>query len=260
MNCKDALDLLYDIIDKEAKEIDSEEVKEHLENCRDCFKVFQVEESIQNLINEKVKLSLNDGVSPDKLDNLKSKIMNKLDDIDAEQVDNKIAGFLRMPVKLLVVAASLVIFVGAAFLSADLYRHNDHYMPIEKAHFAVLDNLDNFKTASADYNFSRQISGNIEGYTLIGVVLEEICNCSMDHAVFEKDGDLVSVFIVSASDFQIPEDLENSKIIENNVTYYDHNCRGCRLVFRKNGDKIYITASNNKELNFFQFSPFLAAI
>ena len=32
MNCQEALDLLYDIIDKEASEIDTQEVKRHLDH------------------------------------------------------------------------------------------------------------------------------------------------------------------------------------------------------------------------------------
>jgi len=44
MNCQEALSLLYDVIDKEASQIDIKEVQKHLDCCQDCLKRFQVEE------------------------------------------------------------------------------------------------------------------------------------------------------------------------------------------------------------------------
>ena len=35
MKCQEALDLLYEIIDKEASEIDTQAVKRHLDYCQD---------------------------------------------------------------------------------------------------------------------------------------------------------------------------------------------------------------------------------
>ena len=56
MECQDALDLLHEIIDKEASDIDTAQVKEHLEKCRDCFKKFKVEESVQAFWMKRSKL------------------------------------------------------------------------------------------------------------------------------------------------------------------------------------------------------------
>ena len=85
MNCQDALDLLYDIIDREASEIDAQRVKEHLENCRDCFEVYRLEQSVQDLINERVQNSVD---SP-RVDDLKAKIMTRLDEIDRENPNKR---------------------------------------------------------------------------------------------------------------------------------------------------------------------------
>jgi len=50
MNCQEALSLLYDVIDKEASEIDAREVEKHLKNCQDCAGVYRLEQSVNELI------------------------------------------------------------------------------------------------------------------------------------------------------------------------------------------------------------------
>ncbi|RKX23560.1 MAG: hypothetical protein DRP45_10300 [Candidatus Zixiibacteriota bacterium] len=80
MNCQEALSLLYDIIDKEASEIDVAQVQEHLNRCRDCAGIYKIEESISRLIQEKLK---HKEPTPC-FDVLKSNVLQQLDDIDAE--------------------------------------------------------------------------------------------------------------------------------------------------------------------------------
>ena len=79
INCVDALRLLYDIIDKEASEIDIKQVQQHRERCRHCFELYRVEYAIQDFIVEKLK-----GTNPVcSLETLKSKVLGKIDEIDS---------------------------------------------------------------------------------------------------------------------------------------------------------------------------------
>jgi len=78
MNCQEALSLLYDIIDKEASEIDVKEVEEHLRNCQDCSGVYRLERSVNELVQEK----LTHQKATPKLDSLKAKVLAELDEID----------------------------------------------------------------------------------------------------------------------------------------------------------------------------------
>jgi mycothiol system anti-sigma-R factor len=82
MNCQEALSLLYDVIDKEASEIDMAQVREHLDRCHDCAGVYKIEQSISRMIIEKAR-------SPETnphFDALKAKVLRQLDDIDDETV------------------------------------------------------------------------------------------------------------------------------------------------------------------------------
>ena len=75
MNCQEALNLLYDIIDKEASEIDTEQVQEHLSRCRHCSEIYRVEKSVNALLRAKMQTS-----SPEKcVDALKSRVLGELD-------------------------------------------------------------------------------------------------------------------------------------------------------------------------------------
>ena len=80
MNCQEALSLLYDIIDNEASEIDSQQVREHLENCTDCDGVFRLEESVNELLRARLK---NPKPNP-RLKALKAKVLSQFDAIDCE--------------------------------------------------------------------------------------------------------------------------------------------------------------------------------
>jgi len=80
MNCQEALDLLYDIIDSETSEIDVQHVREHLKNCEDCNGVYRLEQAVDELLRARLE-----NPSPNsRLVSLKAKVLNRLDDIDCE--------------------------------------------------------------------------------------------------------------------------------------------------------------------------------
>lgn len=80
MNCQEALNILYDIIDREASQIDVHQVEEHLAKCKDCSGVYEVEHSIARLIKERL-------ANPEPTPNfakLKATVLKQLDEIDTE--------------------------------------------------------------------------------------------------------------------------------------------------------------------------------
>ena len=85
INCQEALELLYDIIDREASEIDTQEVKEHLSKCGKCLEKYKLEESVNDLIQAKIGKPTEDTSEiSDKVEGLKIKIMDHLDAVDEE--------------------------------------------------------------------------------------------------------------------------------------------------------------------------------
>ncbi len=264
MNCQDALDLLYDIIDREASEIDAQRVKEHLENCRDCFEVYRLEQSVQDLINERVQNSFD---TP-RVDDLKAKIISRLDEIDRENPNKRETSFFRLTTRTLVAAASLVILIGASFFIAAFYRHNDLYMPLERAHWSAEENPDDYLNqpvtsailADIRQNHRYDLAPEIMDFTLIGGNTEEISGASMSHLVYRNDKGYVSVFIVPADQFEISSDLDGSRVVMGGNVFFDHNCRGCRLVYHRAGPLVVITASTDREVDLYSFVPELSVI
>lgn len=80
MNCQEALSLLYDIIDREASEIDAREVEEHLAQCRDCSGLYKIERSIAKLLQE--RLVQHEPTAH--FAELKTSVLRQLDQIDSE--------------------------------------------------------------------------------------------------------------------------------------------------------------------------------
>lgn len=258
MNCQEALSLLYDIIDKESSEIDAKEVKEHLDKCKHCFEAYRLEQSIQNFIDEKLAKDQ----SPAKLDHLKSKIIQNLDELDTCHSAKSKNKFFRLPVLLIAAAASIVILLGSAFIANSFDDHNRYYIPLERAHWAALEDTAfgnktdlNSLINEAYQNYRYQIDNTVGEFQLIGGHYEEILDAHMIHFIYKENGRLVSVFIASESEFQIPSELEHTGVIHNNIKLFDHDCKGCRLVYQKQGFTIIITASTDKDVDLMEFIP-----
>ena len=80
MNCQQAIELVYDIIDNEASEIDVQQIRDHLKNCEDCDGVFRLEQAVNDLLRARLE---NPTPSP-QLKSLKSRVLSQLDKIDCE--------------------------------------------------------------------------------------------------------------------------------------------------------------------------------
>ena len=80
MNCQEALNLLYDIVDNEASEVDVQNVQEHLKDCKDCDGIYRLEQAVNELLHARLE---NPSTSP-QLAFLKTKVIGQLDEIDCE--------------------------------------------------------------------------------------------------------------------------------------------------------------------------------
>ncbi len=270
MNCQEVLNLLYDIIDKEASEVDVREVEEHLKHCRDCFGVYKVENALQDFINEKLKTK-NEPTA--KLESLRLKIVEKLDQVDCETNNrsstNQVKAVRRPPyqgfTKILAAAAVIVLMIGAGFLLSGYFHHDEFYIPLEQAHWSAEKNLNSYKNIQNLYNALSRVTNElhykpeqkVHDFNLVGGNNEEIMQTSMTHLVYAdtKETRLISVFVVPADNFIIDEELKNSQVKINDITFYDHNCRGCRLVFHREGDLMIITATKEKNVDLLEFIP-----
>ena len=257
MNCQEALSLLYDIIDKEASEVDTKKVQEHLSKCRDCFEVYRLEKSIHGFIEAKLE-----NVQPEvELTHLKSKVMSKLDEVDRESV--KRSPF-RLAAMSLAAAAVIVLIFGAVSLVTDFLDHDRDYIPLERAHFTAVENYEVYSNTN-DPNASNlpkicndlhyNLEEEVNGFTLIGSKTVEILGVEMAHFVYSNKDKFVSVFVAPSDKFAIPDELESTLVVKDNIEFFDHFCRGCHLMFHMCSSAVVITATTDPDTELLGFVP-----
>ncbi|MBI5266136.1 MAG: zf-HC2 domain-containing protein [candidate division Zixibacteria bacterium] len=263
MNCQEALNLLYEIIDKEASDIDAAQVREHLGNCRHCFEVYRLESAVNDLLTEKVKAA----ASPRSLDGveaIRGKLLAQLDQIDTETrrepapTNRKPFGNIAMT---LGIAASLIVILGAAFVGRDLIRHREVFMPLEQAHWRVENNVEIPSDHSLTAERIRALADSIHlslaqqvgEFTLVSGHVEELLGVRMGHFVYENEKQMISVFAAPAAQFNIPDDVRDNVVSSDGVQYFSHNCRGCRLLFVRDGEWVLVAATTDKNLDMTTF-------
>ena len=248
MTCQEALSLLYDIIDKEASQIDTEHVEAHLRKCHNCSFVYRVEKSVNELIRE--KLSHIDGENEEPA--------------ETEQVRTRVESEPAFRLgRVLAIAASIVVIVGAVYYGNSFLSHQKLYRPLEKAHSQACQHLDEFQDASNTWSAQSRIAEQmaydlkptVEGFNLIGGHLEIIDGVQIAHFLYSRDGKIVSVFIAEAGAFQIPEELHETRVIRGDISFFDHNCRSCRLVYHRIGNAVVITATEERDVELLDFVP-----
>lgn len=257
MNCQEALDLLYDIIDKEASEIDTQQVQEHLSHCRDCFEKYKIEGAVHDFI--MAKLTAN--TPPPRVEALRSRIISRLDSIDQEiEGKNGRPPFWNTTFTL-AIAAFVVVSIGAAYLVAGLFAHNDLYMPLERAHFNAAEASNgspaDFDAAMTQINneLHYELSRQVGSFALAGGHMEDVKGTQMAHFVYRQGDKAVSVFVAPASKLEIPENLRKTLVHKNGFDLFDHNCRGCRLVYHRDGDVMVVTATTDRQTDLLNFLP-----
>jgi anti-sigma factor (TIGR02949 family) len=260
MNCQEALSLLYDVIDKEASEIDAREVEEHLKNCHDCAGVYRLERSVNELIKEKLRAQ---EVNP-RVDNLKTKILAQLDEVDRENRPPEAAAPTSFRLgRALAIAASVIIVLGAFFIGFGVFEKHEAYLPLEESHWTASANIDAYRSnvvtslarVQVQQDWAREIPEALRSFDLVGGQLETLCEMPVAHFIYNRDDQVVSVFFVCAKAYQLPEDLLAHVVNHNGVEFYDHNCRGCRLVYHRAGDAWVVTATTERDIDLLSFVP-----
>lgn len=263
MNCQEALNLLYEIIDKEASDIDAAQVREHLGNCRHCFEVYRIESAVNDLLTEKVKAAS----SPRSLDGveaIRGKLLAQLDQIDIETRrdpapnNRKPFGNIAMT---LGIAASLIVILGAAFVGRDLIRHREVFMPLEQAHWRVETKAETPADSSVTADHVRALADSIHlplsqqvgDFALVNGHVEELLGVRMGHFIYENGKQMVSVFAAPAAQFNIPNEVRDNVVTSDGVQYFSHNCRGCRLLYVRDGEWVLVGATTDRNLDMTTF-------
>lgn len=259
MNCQEALDLLYDIIDKEASDIDTQQVQAHLKKCGECFEKYRLESSIQEFIQAKLR----DDQPAVSLERLKSKVSARLDEVDRNGGGRKAGSPYRLAFITVAAAALLVLMIGGAGVVSDFITHTATYAPLEQAHFRLVEagdlNENEFVAESAISPMLEQTGYELRPavgeFTLASGKIEEVMGAQMNHLAYVNDAKVVSVFIVPADQFSIPDDLLETRTVRGDLELFDHNCPTCRLVYHLCGSVVIITATSDRSVELLDFIP-----
>ena len=260
MNCQEALTLLYDIIDKEASDIDAAEVAAHLDKCHDCLQKYNLESSVNALVNERLKSAKATKCT----EVIRKNIITRLDVIDG-QSGAPGARSKRFPfgntALVMAIAATVVLVVGGIFVAASLKDHRSVFLPFEEAHWnaegvkaGATDPLAMVQAVQFAHAEQYELNESYEGFSLVGASVESVMDVRMGHFIYEKGKVRVSVFVAPPS-FEIPAELEKFAVIVNGTKMFDHNCRGCRLVYHRAGNAVIVTATTEKDVDLLKFNP-----
>ena len=270
MNCQEALNLLYDIIDKEASEIDTQQVQEHLSRCRHCSEIYKIEKSVNALLKAKMQAS-----SPAPcVDALKLRVLNELDAVDGDlHHHHKDSGETKGGApsapsfrigRYLAVAAALVVVAVGIFYATRVSSHSAAFVPIEQAHMSAVDNLDAFRNSAVTMNMIGALNSQlyysmepeVHGFYMVGGRSETIDSMKVMHFIYRNAGDkVVSVFVADQHYLTIPDELKDSAINHNGTTFFDHNCHGCHLVYHQDGPVVVVTATTDHSVELLDFVP-----
>lgn len=259
MNCQEALDLLYDIIDKEANEIDAAEVQRHVDGCRDCLKIYRLETSVHELIAARLKNNGSEG----NIEGLKAKIVMQLDAIDKENTPGTPPRSFSLIAKSLVAVASVVIVIGAVSLTSDYFQHADLFVPFEVSHQQAVERTiapPDIAPVSSYLGLDFSGLGHEQGFTLVDHSTETFYGVDMAHLVYRNGEQTVSVFAAPSSKYAIPDDLSDAAVSLGGLMFYAHRCHDCYLLFHEVGNAVIIVASEKENFDLFPFSPIKSVV
>jgi len=212
LNCKDALRLLFDVIDRVADQLDIVEVEKHLQKCRHCMARYEFEKTFRTFVTEK-------GYNPCDTSKVKQDILRKLDMIDAAGEVGVTERPFRFPRWRFAAAAVLILGIVGAFWAGTAWRGHAPLESFVRAHYAhQSDGTTVFASGSGPLDFL---------YQQTGLRLEPSDKCPVDHirsvavdtvegTVFGRinltcdNGNAVTLFVASADDFALPAEPQET--------------------------------------------------
>lgn len=242
MNCRDALRLLYDVVDREASEHDSTQVHEHLKTCRKCASRYELERTFKNCIEQKGQFS-------PECQELKSRILQQLDAIDgaAGEVGPFYPPF-RWAAITLAAAATVVLCLVAAFSLKGYYRQQTEFIPFVKAHLAHQVDANNAVLTPEPLDFLYRQTG-IHLQPSPQFSLENIISVTIDTVkgirfgrieLLESDGEKMSLFVTTSDVYRLPngpcELVNGSELLVNC-------CKKCTLIGFTHDNLVFVAVA-----------------
>ncbi|MBN2227245.1 MAG: zf-HC2 domain-containing protein [candidate division Zixibacteria bacterium] len=262
MTCEEALRRLYEVIDKEASEIDVKEVQEHLAHCENCMARYEFEAMFKTFVCDKAS-------SSPKADDLKKRILTRID--ESEDKPNR---FFNRPFRyqavIIAAAAALILCIVAAFSVAGYYRYHTFIEPFENCHMAgvqayrtsqaddpAIDPRDPEVLAFLQKSIPVTVNDSMPGFLMIGSCLDNIQNCRFAHFQYAHDQSLVSLFVGNDDGINLPG---FEQVTIDGIDFYQYTCKSCQIMYWKENGMIMVAVSEDKTLELSEIRTVLSAI
>ncbi len=245
MNCRDALRLLYDVVDNEANEDEKNQVQEHLKKCRHCSARYELEMKFKNCVEKK------GAFSPDCAD-LQKRILDQLDSIDdtaAGEVGTSPFPFKWIAVSFAAAAAIILCFAAASLLN-DFYHVQNDIMPFTKAHMVSLtrDHAPMASSEAFDFLYEHtgirlQLPPEVNPEDVHSVMIDTIKGVPFGCIQLTgAEKEIVSIFVASKEAYTLPESpcelIRGSKMLVSG-------CRQCNLVGCERRGLVFLAVSRD---------------
>ncbi len=262
ITCEEALKKLYEVIDKEADEVDTKKVQEHLKSCKSCMSRYEFESMFKHFVVKKAE-------SSQKHEQLRNRILSRISEAESSGGGGLFGGRFRFGAVLMAAAAALVIFVISALALADFYRHKEYTYPFEAHHMenriedvqsaTVAQTVDAGRYLVNDLHLA--VNGDEKQLRFIDAGTVEIQDKEFVHLRYLYQGKYVSFFMGNAEGVNLP-DFERQ--IYNDKEYFYHECRECKVIYwyveNRVGEKIVIVVTEVHDLDLRPTIPTVKAI
>jgi anti-sigma factor (TIGR02949 family) len=232
MNCREALQLMYDYLDSELTKDQVEKIKVHLMACEHCFSKFEFEKLLHGCLLKKGQVAVD-------AEHLKLRVMKQIQQLDEEE--DRGVFFSRVRPFLAAAAAIVLIVVGLAFVfdrgSSTAYAQ---VKPLVENHRKCLLDI---RTGSQPLMTTDEIRACLSGLmavpdvvlqpapdrqTTVGKIVK--CHgCNVVLIAFDYEDTEITLYIFDDKEYAPPEEYE--KIAVDLHLYYSGSYEGMSVIY-----------------------------
>ena len=270
-------ELLYDIIDKEASELEREEFKRMVSEDSGLNAMYQFETRFRKTIGEKSSSE----IAPE---SLLSSVQAELDRIDLDPVsannfsvssserlgaNKRKFSSLRTTTNwryTFAMAASIALVVLGGITLLNFLHHQSAFGAFEAEYYVTRDARSDLGDGLTAEDASRFISemfhvavvDSLPGIELCGGEVVKLDSKEFAHFKFcGSSMTPISIFIGSAADYELPE---MPSTILAGKEYFRHSCHGCDLLYWRSGDALIVAATSLEQMEAQPISNLVAQV
>jgi len=258
MDEKKARQILFDIVDNEASDLEREAFEAYIKEHPELRAIYELELRLRSEIRDKAPTER----FPE---SAMRALRDKLDKIDSEPMGAESLAPEYQPINAptpirpvkrqvtvryaLAMAASFVLMLIGGYATVSFFEHETAFGAFEHAHYISRDHIgeQNVMANTADAtkfintNFGVNLEKDVPGLELCGGEIVRLDKSDFAHFLFcDSDNNPVSIFVGSADGVNLPD---MPVTIHAGKKYFNHTCHGCELMYWRSGKALIVAAT-----------------